>query len=560
LARLPEEARDKVLTCDLKALGMNDVPPLVLGGFAKKPQGDPNPLPELFLDGQPMPWSRWPNYGFVSVADVSDSDPQNLHGLTGSKAGEIFYSGDRPKRWLEEPDAYLYGYWFFGWADSYEKIAAIDTNSRKISFHPPFAHYGYRKNAPYFAVNLLSEIDSPGEWYLDRENALLYFYPPKDLSQSVVELSFFKEPFLRLTDVAYVSFEGITWEMGCVDAIHVNAGEHCAFLGCEIRNFAANGILINGGTHHLICSCNVSSMGRAGLIVHGGDRKTLTPGNHVVENCHMHHLARINHTYNPAVLLIGVGNKIAHNLVHDIPSSAFRISGNDHIIEYNRVHHVVLESDDQGGVDMWGNPTYRGNVFRFNWWHDIGNQVNPTEAPDCGHAGIRFDDAISGQYVHANVFERASAGRAGFGGVQIHGGKDNTINNCVFLECMVGISFIPWGEKRWKEFVAGKMDSADIDRDLYLERYPELKQLEENHDTNKVTNNLVINCGKFLFRDSERIYQENNVELKEKLSLPMETTKRWKYINYLLKEHGLEPIPFENIGLYRCHYRKSVPL
>ena len=61
----------------------------------------------------------------------------------------------------------------------------------------------------------------------------------------------------------------------------------------------------------------------------------------------------------------GVGNRIVHNVLHDVLSSAIRLNGNDHLVELNDVHDVVTESDDQGGCDMYGNATYRGNVFRL---------------------------------------------------------------------------------------------------------------------------------------------------------------------------------------------------
>jgi len=134
------------------------------------------------------------------------------------------------------------------------------------------------------------------------------------------------------------------------------------------------------------------------------------------------------------VLVDGVGSRISHNLMHDVRSSAIRLGGNDHMVEFNEVHHVVWESDDQGGVDMFGNATYRGNVFRFNYWHHVGGEPGDGEsgdgeAPDCGRAGVRLDDAISGVVVYGNVFHRCSAGRLGFGAVQIHGGKDNHVDN-----------------------------------------------------------------------------------------------------------------------------------
>ena len=64
-----------------------------------------------------------------------------------------------------------------------------------------------------------------------------------------------------------------------------------------------------------------------------------------------------------------MGNRVAHNLLYDCPSSAMRIEGNDHQIEYNNFHSVVLESDDQGDIDIFANPSNRGVVYRHNIFH-----------------------------------------------------------------------------------------------------------------------------------------------------------------------------------------------
>ena len=68
LARLPEESRTKVVQADLKALGITDIAPLQLGGFAGGLGFRTHPLMELFFNGHALPLARWPNQGFVHVA------------------------------------------------------------------------------------------------------------------------------------------------------------------------------------------------------------------------------------------------------------------------------------------------------------------------------------------------------------------------------------------------------------------------------------------------------------------------------------------------------------
>ena len=559
LARLPEDARGKVVQVDLKPYGVKDLGPLVLGGFASGNGFSTHPVIELFFNGDPLPMARYPNEGVLHVVDVAVADGHTVAGIPGSKTGRIVYEGNRPARWKDEKDAMLYGYWFFDWADSYERITSIDTEKHEIDLAPPYHTYGYRKGQRYYAINLLSEIDMPGEWYLDRENGILYFYPPSDPGKAVVELSIFPSPMLRMENVSHVRFEGLTWELGSADAIHVKGGAGCLFAGCIVRRFGGDGIVIDGGSGHGIVSCDIYSMGRGGTVISGGDRKTLAPGGHFVVNCDIHHLSRIDHTYTPAVLINGVGNRVAHNRMHDINSSAMRVEGNDHVVEFNEVHDVLLESDDQGGADMFGNPTFRGNVYRYNYWHHIGNWRHLGEDLSCGQAGIRLDDAISGTLIQGNIFYRSASGKAGFGGVQIHGGKDNVVENNIFAECAAAISFSPWDEPRWKAFIAPALAAPEIDAALYEKRYPELAHLSENPNVNVIRKNLVWKCGEFLRRDSGKNVLADNVTTDDGSCFvdAAQGNFEMKPSASVSAPPGFAPIPFKEIGLYEDSFRRT---
>ncbi len=557
LARLPEEARGEVQCADLKGQGITDLGTFEPGGFSSGRGFKTHPLLELYFDNQPMPISRWPNEGYVEIDDVLELDGKEIHGLIGSTKGNFKYGGDRPARWKDEKDAWLYGYWFWDWADSYEKVESIDTDRKEIRLAPPFHTYGYRKGQRFCAVNLLCEIDSPGEWYLDRTNGVLYFYPPSDPSEAVLEIPMLEKPVLELNTVSHVSFEGLLWENGRGDAIIIRNGESCLLAGCTVRKFGGNGVEILGGANHGILSCDIHTLGRGGTVVAGGDRKTLTPGGHFVENCHIHHFSRIDHTYTPAVALTGVGNRIAHCDFHDSGSSAMRVDGNDHIIELNEVHSVLRDSDDQGGSDSFGNPTFRGNVFRYNYWHDMGNGLG------CGQAGIRLDDAISGVLIYGNVFVRCADGT--FGGVQIHGGKDNIVENNVFVECKAAVSFSPWTTEYWTDFLDKHQkdytETIDMAQPPHSTRYPELAHLYENNNSNSVWRNVVLNCGEFTLRNSECNDLIDNwvttgnpgfADLMDGDFSTLQDSQLWNRPSF-------QPIPFDEIGLYTDGYRRKLP-
>jgi hypothetical protein len=548
LQRLPHEAAGKVMELDLHSAGITNLLPLELGGFASGRGFYTHPAHELFFNGVAMRLARGPNEGFLRIADVAVKDGTKGYDRSGSMVGQFFYTNALPDRWSHEPDLLLYGYWFWDWADSYERVASIDPAKHLITMAEPWHKYGYSIGAPFYAVNALCELDVPGEYCLDHRHQKLFFYPPADPENAVVEFSQFAAPMLALETVSHVRFEHITWELGCHDAIHVNSGSNCLFAGCVVRQFAGNGVEINGGHQHGLLGCDIYSLGRGGATVHGGDRRTLTPGGHFVENCDIHELSRVDHTYTPAVAMDGVGNRISHNRLHDVLSSALNVRGNDHLIEYNEVCDAVKESDDQGAADMFGNATFRGNVYRYNYWHHIGNWRALGEQPKCGQAGIRLDDAISGTLIYGNVFERCSTGEHGFGAVQIHGGKDNIVDNNLFVDCAAAMSFTFWDDRRWRNYVAPQMTNGDINATLYLQRYPALASLTENVNTNAAYRNVLIRCGEFIHGATKTIEAFGNTNLANGDS-------SFRLENPLATPPGFAPIPLAEIGLYQDQFR-----
>jgi len=564
--RLRTDVKDKVYVVDLKKNGIKQLPPLDLAGFGslKVRTEDRSyrnfntyPCPELFFNKIPMTLSRFPNEGFLKVVGVQGEKEEQSDRMKNIR---LKLEGCPLTEWAKEANILLYGYWYYDWADSYESVISVDTENREVLLASPGSAYGYREGARFYAINLLCELDQPGEWYIDRENLFLYFYPPASLNGAVVELSLLDKPMVIFDKANYISIENIHFRLGASNLVQVFDGEQIQISGCSFRESAGYGLTVNMGKKHRIQSCDFHYLGKGGIYLNGGDRKTLTPSGFVVDNCYFSNLARIDHTYNPAIYMNGVGHKISHNLVHHIPSSAFRSDVNDTVIEFNEVFDVLLESDDQGGADMWGTPTFQGVVYRYNYWHHIGSWKEGSEQPGCGHAGIRLDDAISGVHIYGNIFYRSSAG--GFGGIQIHGGKDNLIENCIFADCRIGISCSPWAKDRWILFVKDAMDNPAIDKELYLQRYPELQNLLENNNKNTARKNIFWNCGEIVARKPSNFIYENNLETKDPQIFPEMDSGNFIVNVETLKAQNFEfsSIPFEKIGLYKDQYRKELPV
>jgi hypothetical protein len=548
LARLPAEARGKVFESGLAAQGIRDISPLKPRGFGR---GSPRvAVLELFWDGQPLVPARWPGEGFARVSRVLSNDDQ----------GAVFeYAGDRPDRWRRARDAWLFGYWKWQWADSQDPLLALDAGRHSIRL-PKVAYGGIERGAAYFVYNLLEEIDRPGRWCLDRGAGKLYLYPPGDPATADVRLSLLASPLILVRDASWLRLEGLTLELGQTTGIQVQGGEHCLIAGCTIRNLGGDAVVVDGGRGHGLLSCDLYNLGRGGCVVAGGDRRTLEASGHYVENCEVHHYSRIDRCYTPAVWLEGCGTRVAHNRFRHSPCQALRIEGNDHLVELNEVFEVAREMDDNGGVDMFLNPSYRGVVLRYNSWHDIGAPY----ATPIGQAAIRLDDAISGVLIYGNLFRACSTTL--FGAVQLHGGKDDAVVNNVFTDCKYAISFSLWGPQRWKQFLQRaelqKMlhQTVDIDRPPYSTRYPALARLAESEGVHQIWSNVARNCGEFLTRDRGlQDLMDNQTTLAAPPAAAAwpdpELTGAGQPDGGRLRMPGFRPIPSGEIGLYEDGYR-----
>ncbi len=536
LKLLPPEAHGKVYVADVTASGISDF-------------GDPTGIgqrPELFCGGKMQTLARWPNTGFVhaGLAKGKTEAPPTYIEKHGTVEGVFEYLENRQNRWTEENDVRLGGYWYWDWSDEFQKVKKIDTLSRTFYLGEPFHHYGYRDSLRYFGLNLFCEIDQPGEWYLDRTDGLLYWFPPErvDPNQATVTLSAFSAPFMiEMKNCSNVVIEGLTFLEGRGSAIFIGEGKNCLISSCRIERFGKDGIHIDGGEGHGVSGCLLRNFGCRGIEIRGGDRKTLTPANHFVENTVVEHFSLYKRTYEPAIYLDGCGIRINNNRFSGSSSSAMRLEGNDFTIEYNEISHVVNESDDQGGVDIYNNPSYRGIVIRYNRWSDIKGGTRH------GAAGVRLDDMISGVSIFGNIFERCGA--LHFGGVQINGGKDNLVENNLFYDCGAAVSFTKWREEHWmKELESPAMkkklyEDVDIRSELYQNKYPALKDIRTGININTVKNNLLVDCDKlFIGADGTEITENNSsVGADGKTAAAFCSSE-------ILKRYGMQPIPYSEIG------------
>ncbi|MBI2191869.1 MAG: right-handed parallel beta-helix repeat-containing protein [Planctomycetes bacterium] len=557
LRRLDPAARGAVWQAELKSQGITSFGSLSPRGFGRPTQ--PAAL-ELFFRDQPMTLARWPNRGFVSIASVPG--PQGDWSAGGSKEGKFSYSGDRPKRWSRLDDVWLHGYWCYDWADTYEKVKTLDTAAREIHTVEPHGAYGYRSGQRFYFLNLLEELDEPGEWYLDRESGVLYFWPPGEIAGGRAVVSVLEQPLIVLENASHVAVEGLTLECGRGCGVRIQSGEENRIIGCTLRNFGNEAVVIRDGRRHAVAGCDITGTGDGGVRLSGGDRKTLEPGAHVVHNNHIHHFARWCRCYFTAVLAEGVGHRISNNLIHDAPHCAILFGGNEHLIEFNEIFSVCQETGDVGAIYTGRDYTWRGNVIRHNFIHHTGGV-------GMGSNAVYLDDCVSGHTLFGNIFYRTP--RAAF----IGGGRDTLVANNLFVECDPAV----WVDGRgtdphpvWQDMVyktmKERLDAVNYRQPPYSTRYPRLADLNRYFEEKKGVppeGNVIIRnvcIGGTWLKTGWRVTPEI-LDIRDNV---VDADPRWVDAangDFQLRagspaeKMGFQRIPVECIGLFRDESRRG---
>ncbi len=537
-SRLAPEAAEKVRVIDLPSFGLTkydwgNVYPI--GSYhtaSRYDDGECGINLEVFENDRRLTLARYPNEGYLKLdgvldmGEVNEFPPQNYwkcnYDLRNPRGGTYIIdkaTNERIKNWKTPETAWAFGYFFWDWADSSTPIRVNPVNR---AIMPKYVSgYGCRAGALYYLYNILEELDSPGEYYLDRETGLLYVYPTSD--EGIFEVSISREPLITINDAENVTIDGFTLTSTRSGGAAVN-GNRNTLKNLLIKNVAENGITVSG-IGNTVENCEITRTGRGGILLTGGDRKTLTPGENLAVNNHIHHFSEVYQTYQPGIGLYGVGNRAAHNEISHSPHMAVGYGGNEHLIEYNSIHDVVTHSSDAGAVYSGYDWCGHGTVIRYNLLRNIGGEGF---TPD----GIYWDDGLSGQTAYGNIL--IDVRKYAF---LVGGGRDCVVRDNI----IIGESIQPilYDDRNRDGFVNGgwahqacdtpdaphwvKLRSVPVNEEPWITRYPQLSRLIHDFDQfndpdfpinpagSVVENNIIINKDARFGWMAQSVYDYNNI-------------------------------------------------
>ena len=383
------------------------------------------------------------------------------------------------KTWTNIEEIELFIYARYNWTNDIIRLKSYNQETGEIVLQQPCAYEIYPGDRFYFR-NVKEELNAPSEWCLDKEENMLYFYPKGaidedsiisiSLVENLIEISGTQKPkeniYIEKIDwidsggdignspnfsqasIGFIKFQGLTME-GCDGAAALIQGvKSCAIIGCTIRNTGAVGVGVLRGANCRVNDCDIYETGSHGIYISGGIRSPFNgllenSGNEAVNN-YIHHIG-VSCKSVAGVAVNGVGIRVAHNYIHDSPRWGILSRGTDNILEYNHIRHVNIETSDTAAIYLVDRDlSMRGTKIRFNHIHDILGYhcVNGVWHSPAYAFGIYLDDWTSGVEIKGNLTYRTPSG-----GMYIHAGQDNVVENNMFLETTGELLFL----RRWEK-------------------------------------------------------------------------------------------------------------
>jgi hypothetical protein len=437
---------------------------------------------QVFVRGARQALARYPH---VDVHDPHGGDWAYVAAVDGDQQSTSFHFGsDEHHAWAHPEDGQVAIFSGYDWAFGIIPIAGVSTDTRTIQLAKA-TWCPLRVGDRYAVYGMMEDLDSPGEWCADPRTRTVYLWPESPLGSGdamVARLT----TLISMAKASYARIQGFTLEICDGDAVRISDSRECALVGCEVRNCAGTGVVVSGGHGDSVQGNDVYACGEGGISISGGDPATLTAGGNSADNNYIHHCATWWRTYRPGASVTGVGNRLSHNLIHDLPHAGMTLSGNDNVVEFNIVHHVNLESGDTGGLYFCSRDwSQRGNAIRYNIFHHCGGfgKVNSWTPVKDGKVeyryphftwGIYLDDPSTGCEVIGNILYDVPVCA-----LHNHGGRDNRWENNILVDCpAINVGML---DPKWSEWpgIYAKLHKVLIPGSPYAERYPELKGIAE---------------------------------------------------------------------------------
>lgn len=409
---------------------------------------------ELSLNGEVQKLAGWPNGEYTGLIKPTDSNEYGKRTKSGIANGCSFQVNyDRPSQWSKPEQAWLSGTIGPNYEFDYYPVSRFDSEEKRVYLSRGALEKYYTE--PYYRFeNVPEELDEPGEYYIDRQSGMLYFYPPEDAPKDSVLTITMSTPTLgvsgkapnsmfRIENSKNIVFENLIFKGGRGSAITGKNNSNIQFINCEINSFGENGIHFDASTDIKISDCKIHDVGQDGILfVSCGNYKTLSPSNIVVSNNDIYNFARLERSYKTGIDFgyRCVGATAANNHIHNGPHAGMIFYGVNNDIYGNEFDNLVTEFSDMDALycNNSNYPWERGNKIHNNYFHNIGKS-SMNGRHQINVRAIRTDNRGCGLNIYENLFYNIGDGgngngNNGIGAITAEGTRNRIFNN-LFVDC-----------------------------------------------------------------------------------------------------------------------------
>lgn len=297
----------------------------------------------------------------------------------------------RVARWqsaIDRGGLWLMGYWRVPWQVNGLRVSLVDPGKRVIAFgSTPNLGIGDKynrpvgtKKEPWWVINLLEEMDVPGEWAIDFSRQRLYLLMDREgaPSDGEVELSDVGATLFQMNGASDIVLRGLTFRRHLGINVQILGGTRNLVVGCRFEQAGNVAVEIRDGTQHGVLSSEFVKLAAGGVMLRGG---ALTPElsftNHFAVNNRFRSFSEVVRVYQAAVDAgyggplgtwgqTAVGMRIAHNDIRTTPHAAILWNGHRHAIEYNEISDFTRISNDFGAIYRYGPNIAAETIIRYN--------------------------------------------------------------------------------------------------------------------------------------------------------------------------------------------------